>query len=135
MTGGNSNGKLGLAEAQHHQQPMQIYLSKPAGQREGPFTVEQINQDLAAKKYKDTDYWAWYDGLSDWVPLHAVPGVYGPGRPPPARPADVKKTASPPAQPAAQSASRSEPEEVGDLFVRATNPKAAASRSPSPAPA
>src|SRR5262245_50958661 len=135
MIGGNSNGKLGLADDQHHQQPMQIYLSKPAGQREGPFTVEQINQHLAAKKYKDTDYWAWYDGLSEWVPLHAVPGVYGPGRPAPTRPAEVKKPAIPQAQPAAQAASRSEPEEIGDLFVRATNSKPAAPRTPSPAPA
>lgn len=54
---------------------MKIHLSKPGGQREGPFTVEQINCDLAAKKYQDTDYWAWHEGLSDWVPLHSVPGV------------------------------------------------------------
>lgn len=54
---------------------MKIHLSKPGGQREGPFTVEQINSDLAAKKYQDTDYWAWHEGLSDWVPLHSVQGV------------------------------------------------------------
>jgi hypothetical protein len=54
---------------------MQIHLSKPGGRREGPFTVEQINDDLAAQKYQETDYWAWYEGLAEWVPLHSVPGV------------------------------------------------------------
>jgi hypothetical protein len=54
---------------------MRIHLSKPNGQREGPFTIEEINRDLAARKYSDTDYWAWYEGLDAWVPLHTVPGV------------------------------------------------------------
>jgi len=54
---------------------MNIHLSKPGGQREGPFTVEQINRALAAKKYQDTDYWAWHEGLTEWVPLHSVPGI------------------------------------------------------------
>jgi len=54
---------------------MKIHLSKPGGQREGPFTIDQINRDLAANKYHDTDYWAWHEGLTDWVPLHSVPGV------------------------------------------------------------
>ncbi|HWW02448.1 MAG TPA: DUF4339 domain-containing protein [Candidatus Acidoferrum sp.] len=52
---------------------MKIHLSKPGGHREGPFTIEQIKSDLAARKYHDTDYWAWHEGLSDWVPLHSVP--------------------------------------------------------------
>jgi hypothetical protein len=56
---------------------MQIYLTPPGGQSEGPFTLEQINRDLAARKYKDTDYWAWYSGQTEWVPLHMVPGVIG----------------------------------------------------------
>jgi hypothetical protein len=54
---------------------MQIHLSKPGGQKEGPFTVDQINRDLASQKYNDADYWAWYDGLEAWIPLHSVPGV------------------------------------------------------------
>jgi hypothetical protein len=54
---------------------MQVHLSRPGGQREGPYTVEQINRDLADRKYRDTDYWAWYEGLETWVPLHSVPGV------------------------------------------------------------
>src|SRR5436190_12089666 len=57
---------------------MQIHLSKPGGQREGPFTVEEINRDLAARKYSDNDYWASYDGIGSWVPLHSVPGVKAP---------------------------------------------------------
>lgn len=56
---------------------MQIYLTLPGGQREGPFTIEEINRDLVAKKYRDTDYWAWYSGQTQWVPLHLVPGVIG----------------------------------------------------------
>jgi hypothetical protein len=56
---------------------MQIYLTPPGGEREGPYTLEQINRDLAARKYKDTDYWAWYSGQTEWVPLHKVPGVVG----------------------------------------------------------
>src|SRR5438309_11270382 len=57
---------------------MQIHLSKPGGQREGPFTVDEINRDLAARRYVDNDYWAWYEGLNSWVPLHSVPGVRAP---------------------------------------------------------
>jgi len=54
---------------------MQIYLSKPGGQREGPYTLEQIVQDLAANKYRDTDYWAWHEGRPEWVPLYLLPGI------------------------------------------------------------
>jgi hypothetical protein len=128
MTGGTSNGKLGLADGNHHAQPMQVYLSKPAGQREGPFTVDQINHDLATKKYKDTDYWAWYDGLSEWVPLHAVPGVRAPGRPQPApAQAPEPKKVNPPqarTQNAASTFSGTQPGALGDedIFTRAKEP-------------
>src|SRR5438445_462382 len=54
---------------------LQVHLSRPGGQREGPFSVEQINSDLAARRYSDRDYWAWYESLETWIPLHAVPGV------------------------------------------------------------
>jgi hypothetical protein len=54
---------------------MKIHLSKPGGQNEGPYTLEQILQDLAANKYRDTDYWAWHEGLTEWVPLYALPGI------------------------------------------------------------
>lgn len=58
---------------------MNIHLSKPGGRMEGPFTVEQINRDIASRKYKDNDYWAWHEGLPEWVPLHSIPGVTGKG--------------------------------------------------------
>ena len=56
---------------------MQIYLARPGGPRQGPYTVEQINADLAARKYRDEDFWAWHDGLPSWVPLYSVGGVSG----------------------------------------------------------
>jgi hypothetical protein len=56
---------------------MQIYLAKPGGQKEGPFTLDQINRELAAKKLSANDYWAWYEGLPSWMPLHSLPGVTG----------------------------------------------------------
>ena len=52
-----------------------IYLAKPGGQREGPYTLEQINHDLATKKYRDEDFWAWHEGLPSWMPLYSLPGV------------------------------------------------------------
>ena len=54
---------------------MEILLCKPGGNKEGPYTIEQINAGLVQKRFKDTDYWAWYEGLDSWVPLHQVPGV------------------------------------------------------------
>jgi len=54
---------------------MQIHLAKPGGERHGPFTLDQVNRDLAAKKYSDTEFWAWYDGADAWVPLYSVPGI------------------------------------------------------------
>lgn len=52
-----------------------IYLAKPGAQKEGPYTLEQINRDLAAKKISETDFWAWHDGLPAWAPLYSIPGV------------------------------------------------------------
>lgn len=54
---------------------MDIHLCKPGGKREGPFTLERINKDLAAGKYSGSDYWAWHQGLPEWVPLYSLPGV------------------------------------------------------------
>jgi hypothetical protein len=54
---------------------MDIHLATPGGQREGPFSLEQINASLAQRKYRETDYWAWFEGLDSWVPLHEVPGI------------------------------------------------------------
>jgi hypothetical protein len=76
---------------------MQIYLAKPGGQKEGPFTLDQINRDLAAKKYGGNDYWAWYEGLPSWMPLHSLPGVTGKAPPvvPAAAPGPVQPSAPP----------------------------------------
>jgi hypothetical protein len=54
---------------------MDIHLARPGGQREGPFSLEQINASIAQRKYHDSDYWAWFEGLDSWVPLHEVPGI------------------------------------------------------------
>jgi hypothetical protein len=59
---------------------MEILLCKPDGKREGPYTLEQVNAGLVQKRFKDTDYWAWYEGLESWVPLHQVPGIMGASR-------------------------------------------------------
>ena len=81
---------------------MQIHLSKPAGQREGPFTLDQIKRDLAAHQYRDTDYWAWQEGMAEWVPLYAFPGIAAEVAAPaaavaPPTPEEGKASASPPA--------------------------------------
>lgn len=81
---------------------MQIYLAKPGGALEGPFTLDKINEDLSARRYKDSDYWAWHKGLTDWVPLYSIGGVCAatdttiffakpPSRetPPPAKPPEI----------------------------------------------
>src|SRR4051794_923843 len=78
---------------------MDIYLSKPSGQKEGPFTLEQINSDLAANKYHDTEFWAWHEGLPDWTPLHSLPGVSAHAPANEAKPA-AKAVPSPPPTPA-----------------------------------
>jgi len=98
---------------------LQILLSRPGGQPEGPFTLEQINRDLAAKKYRETDYWAWHEGLSEWVPLHALPGISITGPPPaPAVPPPTREPTPVPAKPPA---------------VTAEAPVAAAPAAPTPA--
>jgi hypothetical protein len=56
---------------------MDIHLAKPGGAREGPFSLEEINANIAARRFRDSDYWAWYEGLDSWVPLHQVPGIVG----------------------------------------------------------
>src|SRR5262249_7548561 len=38
----------------------------------GPFSLEEIKRDLANQRYQDSDYWAWYEGLDSWVPLHEL---------------------------------------------------------------
>jgi len=64
-----------LLDFDGQQSIMQIYLAKPGGEKKGPFTLDQINRDLAARIYRDDAYWAWHEGLPEWIPLHSVPGV------------------------------------------------------------
>jgi hypothetical protein len=74
----------------------QIYLCKPGGQREGPYTLEQIRRDLAAKKYQDTDFWAWHERLPEWVPLYHLPelSAKGDSTAPPAEAAPVPEVSA-----------------------------------------
>ena len=46
---------------------MQIHVSKD-GQQLGPFTWEQVQEQLAAGKIVPTDY-AWHEGLEEWAAL------------------------------------------------------------------
>jgi len=85
----------------------QIYLSKPGGQRQGPYTLAQIKRDLAANKYRDTDYWAWHEGLPEWVPLYNLPGISENGAP--AAPAPPPPTPEPVTTPAPPQGSAPEP--------------------------
>src|ERR1051325_9422988 len=84
---------------------MQIYLARPGGQKEGPFTLEQINRDLAGGKYTANDYWAWHDGMASWTPLHALPGI----NITPVPPVASKPAAAPPPKPAPAPTGRPQP--------------------------
>ncbi len=52
---------------------MQIYITRD-GQRLGPYSVEDINAQLAAGTVSATDL-AWYEGVASWIPLSSVPGI------------------------------------------------------------
>ena len=54
-----------------------IHLARQ-GKREGPFTLEHIQAQIAAGRYKDDDFWAWHEGLPEWIPLYKIPGVAQP---------------------------------------------------------
>ncbi len=58
---------------------MQIFINRD-GQQFGPFTLEQVNDALAAGQLLATDL-AFYEGLQQWVPLSQVQGVILPGVP------------------------------------------------------
>ncbi|HEU0038460.1 MAG TPA: hypothetical protein VFR76_04230 [Verrucomicrobiae bacterium] len=95
-----------------------IYLAKPGGQREGPYTLEQINHDLATKKYRDEDFWAWHEGLPSWMPLYALPGVSAK-----AAPVAVPEAEPQPAVP------KTEPKRVPEVEAQPTAPAAASTTS------
>jgi hypothetical protein len=54
---------------------MQIHIARD-GKQLGPFSLEEINRQLAAGTLSLTDN-AWYEGASGWAPLSTVPGVTG----------------------------------------------------------
>ncbi len=52
---------------------MQIHVARD-GKQLGPFSLEEINRQLAAGTLSLTDN-AWYEGAVGWAPLSTVPGV------------------------------------------------------------
>jgi hypothetical protein len=54
---------------------MQIHIARN-GQAIGPFSLEEINRQLAAGTLSVSDQ-AWYEGAAGWAPLSTVPGVIG----------------------------------------------------------
>jgi hypothetical protein len=54
---------------------MQIHIARD-GKQLGPFTLEEINRQLAAGTLSLSDN-AWYEGAAGWAPLSSVPGVTG----------------------------------------------------------
>ena len=54
---------------------MQIHIARD-GQPVGPFSLEEINRQLAAGTLSLSDQ-AWYEGAAGWAPLSTVPGVSG----------------------------------------------------------
>jgi hypothetical protein len=52
---------------------MQIHIARN-GQPMGPFSLEEVNRQLAAGTLSPSDQ-AWYEGAAGWAPLSTVPGV------------------------------------------------------------
>ena len=52
---------------------MQIYISK-GGQRYGPYSVEELRQQLESNVFTTGDFASCDDGRS-WIPISAVPGI------------------------------------------------------------
>ena len=52
---------------------MTLYISKN-GQRLGPYTLAETQRLVANGTFHAAD-WAWYEGITDWIPLQQVPGI------------------------------------------------------------
>ncbi len=52
---------------------MQVHIARD-GKQLGPYSLEEINRQLAAGLLTLTDN-AWYEGAAGWAPLSSVPGV------------------------------------------------------------
>ena len=70
---------------------MNIFITKN-GQQLGPYNLDQIHNQVNAGTLDAAD-WAWYEGLTDWIPLNQVPGfgdsqspAYSAAPPPPSSP-------------------------------------------------
>jgi hypothetical protein len=74
---------------------MQIYLSVN-GQRQGPFSIETVNCEIAAGTIPIEATFAWWNGCADWQPLAVVPGIQMPASRAGMPPADMTPPRSPP---------------------------------------
>ena len=73
---------------------MQIYITRD-GQRLGPYSVEDVNAQLAAGTVSATDL-AWYEGIPSWIPLSSIAGISaGAGTTPGAMPAVAASSLAP----------------------------------------
>jgi GYF domain 2 len=54
---------------------LKIHLARPGGEKEGPFGLDELNEGLATGKLQATEYWAWHEGLPQWVPLYEIEGI------------------------------------------------------------
>jgi hypothetical protein len=71
---------------------MQIFVHRD-NQQLGPYTLDQVNCDLAAGRLNGSDL-AWHDGIPNWIPLSQIPGVAAAPPPPPVVPAAFTPAAS-----------------------------------------
>lgn len=78
---------------------MQIHIARD-GKQLGPFSLEEINRQLAAGTLSPSDN-AWYEGASGWAPLSTVPGVTTSAATSAATPAPAPSVAATPPTPAA----------------------------------
>jgi hypothetical protein len=67
---------------------MTLFVTKN-GKQLGPYSLEQV-QNLVADGTLVASDWAWYEGLTEWVPISQIPGFVLPittfGVPPPSTP-------------------------------------------------
>lgn len=77
LCGGSAeeNFCLTLSLRAQHTCKMQIHIARN-GQPMGPFSLEEVNRQLAAGTLSLSDQ-AWYEGAAGWAPLSTVPGVSG----------------------------------------------------------
>ena len=96
---------------------MQIHIARD-GKQLGPFSLEEINRQLAAGTLSPSDN-AWYEGAAGWAPLSTVPGVTvaaTAGTPPPSSPAPAAVVPTPTAAPA-PAAAPTEPLAIWSLVL------------------